>query len=345
MSSAAFTYNGGSVDPGDRQRLRFTVSETYLGDPIRIPVTVINSEAPGPTAFLSAAVHGDELNGIEVVRRVANDWELSGLAGTLVCLPILNVPAFMAQQRYLPGSDRDLNRSFPGSPESTAAKRMADRIFRNFLEPCDFGLDFHTSTRGRTNTLHARADMDDDDVSRLAHAFASNVIIDSRGSAGTLRREASDVGTPTVTVEMGEAHRFQGEYIDRALSGVESVLAEYGLLPQSSVDWPGWRTVVTGAQERTWLRADAGGIVDMRADLGELVGEGESVAVISNPFDSERSTVEAPFTGLLVGSIENPIVYPGNPLCHLAELDPGTQRVVAARQGVREEGRTNVNES
>ncbi|MFB6220499.1 MAG: succinylglutamate desuccinylase/aspartoacylase family protein [Halolamina sp.] len=334
MSEEDFTYDGGSVAPGERQSLRYTVSQTYLGDPVRIPVTVINGERDGPTCFLSAAVHGDELNGIEVVRRVAIEWELSDLAGTLVCLPILNVPAFIAHQRYLPDSDRDLNRSFPGDPDSTAAKRMADRIFRNFIEPCDFGIDFHTSTRGRTNTLHARADIADDAVARLANAFASNVVIDSEGPSGTLRREASDAGTPAVTVEMGAAHRFQREFIDRALTGVESVLAEYGMLPQSSVAWPGWRTVVTGEQERTWLRAEAGGIADMHADLGDLVREGDPVATISNPFGSERAVVEAPFTGLLVGSLENPIVYPGNPLCHLAELDGSTQRVVAARQGV-----------
>ncbi|AEN05642.1 succinylglutamate desuccinylase/aspartoacylase family protein [Halolamina sp.] len=338
VHSEAFTYDGGRVDPGERQQLRYTVSQTYLGDPVRIPVTVINGVDPGPTVFLSAASHGNELNGIEVVRRVANEWDLSDLAGTLVCLPILNVPAFIAQQRYFPGSGRDLNRSFPGDPESTAVKRMADRIFRNFLAPCAFGLDFHTSTRGRTNMLHARADMDDDAVARLAKAFASNLIISTPGSSGMLRCEASDEGTPTVTIEMGEAHRFEGEYIDRALAGVESVLAEYEMLPQTDVAWPGWRTVVTGDHERTWLRADAGGIVDMHADLGALVRAGETVATISNPFANERSFVEAPFTGLLVGSLENPIVYPGNPVCHLTELEAGTTRVVAARQGVDLDG-------
>src|SRR6056297_1414431 len=222
----AFTYNGGAVPPGETQNIRYGISETYLGDPVRIPVTIINGERAGPTVFLTAAAHGDELNGIEVVREVAFEWDLSELAGTLVCLPVLNVPAFLAQERYLPIYDRDLNRSFPGDPDSTSAKRMAHRVFRNFVAPCDFGLDFHTSTRGRTNTLHARADMDDAAVARLANAFASNVIISTSGPSGTLRREASDAGTPTVTIEMGEAHRFQGEYIDRALAGVESVLAE-----------------------------------------------------------------------------------------------------------------------
>jgi len=338
MDSEAFTYDGGRVGPGERQQLRYTVSQGYLGDPLRMPVTIVNGAAPGPTAFLSAASHGDELNGIEVVRWVANEWDLSNLAGTLVCLPVLNVPAFLAQERYLPASGRDLNRSFPGDPESTAAKRMADQIYRNFIAPCDFGLDFHTSTRGRTNTLHVRADMEEDAVARLANAFASNVIISSEGPSGTLRHEATHDGTPTVTVEMGEAHRFQGEYIDRALAGVESVLAEYEMLPAAAVSWPGWRTVVTGDQERTWLRANAGGIVDMHAERGELVREGDRIATISNPFASERSVLAAPFTGLLVGSLETPIVYPGNPVCHIAELDAGTSRVVAERQGVEIDG-------
>ncbi|ELZ24970.1 succinylglutamate desuccinylase/aspartoacylase [Halosimplex carlsbadense 2-9-1] len=319
-----FTYDGGRVDPGERANVRYTVSETYLGDPVRIPVTIVVGEEPGPTAFLSAAAHGDELNGVEVVREVAHEWDLSDLRGTLICLPVLNVPGFIAQERYLPVYDRDLNRSFPGKAGSTSAKRMARRIFDNFVEPCDVGLDLHTSTRGRTNMLHARADMADPSVARVAKAFASNVIIDGQGPDGTLRREASERGTATITIEMGEAHRFQREFIDRALVGVESVLAEFGLLPTERVRWPGWRTIVEGSSDKTWLRADAGGLVDMHAARGGVVREGETICTIANPFKTERAHVEAPFTGLLVGILENPVVYPGNPLCHLVKLDGDT---------------------
>ncbi|MFP8955930.1 succinylglutamate desuccinylase/aspartoacylase family protein [Natrialbaceae archaeon A-CW3] len=317
-----FTYNGGRVDPGESANIRYGISETYLGDPVRIPVTVINGEHPGPTVFLSAAAHGDELNGIEVVREVAHDWDHSNLHGTLVCLPVMNVPGFLAQERYLPIYDRDLNRSFPGREGSTSAQRMAHRIFTNFIEPCDIGIDFHTSTRGRTNMLHVRADMDDPAVERLANAFSSNVVIAGEGPSGTLRREASDAGIPTITVEMGEAHRFQRRLIDRSLTGVASVLAEFGLHPDSSVHWPGWRVTIDDAGEKTWLRADAGGIVDMKHSSGELVREGETICAITNPFKEEDDieTVEAPFTGLLVGVLENPVVYPGNPLCHLVGL-------------------------
>lgn len=324
-SSEAFTYSGGLVEPGETANVRYTISETYLGEPVRVPVTIINGAEPGPCVSLTAAAHGDELNGIEVVREVAHEWDLADLRGTLVCIPVLNVPAFIAQERYLPIYDRDLNRSFPGSADSTSAKRMAHTLFTNFIEPCDLGLDFHTSTRGRTNMLHVRADMSHDEVARLAKAFGSNVIIDGEGPEGSLRHEATRIGSPTITVEMGEAHRFQRGLIDRALVGVESVFAEYGLLPTSSVNWPGWRTVID-ATEKTWLRSDDGGIVDMHFERGDIVEADEPICTITNPFKEESSPVHAPFTGLLVGVLENPVVYPGNPLCHIVELDDDTQR-------------------
>ncbi|TQQ79762.1 succinylglutamate desuccinylase/aspartoacylase family protein [Halonotius terrestris] len=323
-----FTFQGGRVDPGETQNLRYTITETYLGDPVRMPVTIINGAEAGPTVFLSAAGHGDELNGVEVVREVAHEWDHDDLQGTLVCLPVLNVPGFIAQQRYLPIYDRDLNRSFPGDPESTSSKRMADSIFRNFIEPCNLGIDFHTSTRGRTNMLHVRAELDDEAVERVANAFASNVIIATEGPSGTLRREATDAGVPTVTVEMGEAHRFQREFIDRALAGTKSVLAEFGVKPAATVDWPGWRTVVEGSDDKTWIRADAGGIVEMHANRGDVVQEGERIATIASPFKTDATSVTAPFTGLLVGLLENPVVYPGNPLCHLVQLSEQTRRVI-----------------
>jgi hypothetical protein len=330
--ASRFTYDGGAVDPGEIANIRFTVSETYLGDPVRIPVTIINGERDGPTLCLTAAAHGDELNGIEIVREVAHEWDHSALRGTLICLPVLNVPGFIAQQRYLPIYDRDLNRSFPGDDSSTSAKRIAARVFRNFIEPCDICLDFHTSTRGRSNMLHVRADMEDPSVARVANAFASNVIIASEGPSGSLRREASEAGTSTITIELGEAHRFQRPLIDSALEGVLSVMAEFGLLETETVKWPGWRTIIDGSDEKTWLRADAGGLVEMHHDRGSLVEAGDRVCTITNPFKTDVTVVEAPFTGLLIGVPENPLVYPGNPLCHLVALDGPTLRAFRQSQ-------------
>jgi len=323
-----FTYNGGQVVPGETSEFRYPVSETYLGDPVRIPVTVINGPEPGPTVFLSAAIHGDELNGIEVVREVAQEWDHTEVRGTLVCLPVLNVPGFITQERYLPIYERDLNRAFPGKQGSTSSNRIAYKIYENFIEPCDFGIDFHTSTRGRTNMFHVRADMTDEATARLARAFGTTIIMDGEGSAGMLRREATEDGTPTVTIEMGEAHRFERELIDHALEGVRSVFAEYNIYPQETVRWPGWRTVVSGWDEKTWLRADDGGIVEMHYSRGDLVREGETICTITNPFKADPNTVDAPFTGILVGVLENPVVYPGNPLCHFVKIDEKRQAII-----------------
>jgi predicted deacylase len=328
MSEQAFEYEGGRVEPGATEHVRFPVSETYLGDEITVPVTIVNGEHEGPSVFLTAAVHGDELNGVEVVREVAQEWTHGELNGTLVCLPVVNTLGFITQQRYLPVQDRDLNRAFPGKEGSTSAKRIAHRVYQNFLSVCDFGLDFHTSTRGRTNMFHVRANMDDEDVARLARSFGSNMIIDTEGSEGMLRRELSENGVPTITIEMGKAHRFERDLIDHALGGVESVFAEYGIYPQRDVRWPGWRTTISGWDDKTWLRANDGGIVEMHEDRGALVEEEDPICTITNPFKTQKTVVEAPFTGVVVGVLENPVVYPGNPLCHLASVEPDVQHAI-----------------
>ena len=327
-----FEYEGGVVEPGESKKFQFPVTQTYLGDPVKIPVTVVNGSEPGPTCFLGAASHGDELNGIEVVREVLDEWDHEDINGCVVGLPVMNVPGFLFQERYLPIYDRDLNRAFPGDPHSTSAQRIANAIYRNFIEPCDFGIDFHTSTRGRTNMFHVRADIQDKQIDRLARAFASNVIIADEGSDGTLRREASQDGIPTISVEMGEAHRFQRPLIEKALEGIRSVFAEYGIHPDEEVRWPGWQTVVEGWEERTWLRADEGGLVEMFYEEDEIVPKGETICTISTPFKRETSSVVAPFTGLLIGVLENPVVYPGNPLGHFVELDEETLAIIEARR-------------
>jgi len=329
LTTDAFEYDGGAVPPGETEQLRFPVTETYLGDPVRIPVTIINGAADGPTVFLSAAIHGDELNGIEVVREVAESCNHDEIHGTLVCLPVLNVPGFITQQRYLPVYERDLNRAFPGKETGPSSFRIANRIFENFVRPCDLGLDFHTSTRGRTNMFHVRADMDDEETARLAQAFGTNLTMAGEGSEGMLRREATEAGIPTITIEMGEAHRFERELIDHALAGVASVFAEYGVSPQETVRWPGWRTVIESRSDKTWLRADDGGIVEMHYERGEYVAEGEQICRITTPFKRSETAVTAPFDGIVVGVLENPVVYPGNPLCHFVKLDGDVRRIVA----------------
>lgn len=326
--SSEFDYGEGTVDPGEEKHLRYDVTETYLGDPVEIPVSIINGKEDGKVIFLTAAVHGDELNGIEVVKSVAKDWDSEKLRGTLVCIPVLNVPGFLNQERYLPIQDRDLNRAFPGKSDGTSASRIAKQVWDNFLSKCDLGLDFHTSTRGRANMFHVRADLENEKVKRLARSFASNIILNDEGSEGTIRGEATRAGIPTITAEMGQAHRFERDQIKMALDGVRSVFAEYGFHEQETVNWPGWTESIDGWGEKTWIRADKGGVVDFKCDMGDLVREDEDICVITNPFETDRTHVKAPFTGLAVGLLQNPVVYPGNPICHFVEPDEETIEII-----------------
>ncbi|WP_290817916.1 succinylglutamate desuccinylase/aspartoacylase family protein [Halovivax sp.] len=313
------------VDPGTKRHVRYPVGETYLGDPVEIPVTIVRGERDGPTIFLSAAVHGDELNGVKVVQEVASRYDPADLHGTLVCLHVVNVPAFYAQQRDVPIYDQDLNRTFPGKKRANTAQRMAHRIYQGFVSECDLGIDFHTSTRNRTTIYHVRADLEDPSVERLARSFGPNVVLYGDGDGGSLRAAATSDGISTITVEMGRAHRFQAVLIEKALEGVESVLAEYELLPGRPVHWPGWYVTTAIDTEKRWIRADSGGLVEMEWGPYPLVYADEPICRITNHFASREDVVRAPFTGLIVGVLENPVALPGHPVCHLLRLDADTR--------------------
>ena len=327
-TSQSIDIGGRTVPAGEKRQFRYDAATTYHGDAVELPVTVINGEQAGPTVFLSAAVHGDELNGIKIIQEVADEYEPADIHGTLVCLHVLNVPGFLAQQRYVPISDEDLNRSFPGDARGTTAKRLSNAIYDEFIANCDLGLDFHTSTRKRTTLYHVRADMDDPAIERLARAFGTSVILDGEGSEGTLRRVASRNGIPTVTVEMGRAHQFQTIHLNRALHCITSVLAEYGVLPDRPVAWPGWTQVIARGDEKTWIRADTGGLVEREWGPHLLVEEGEPLFTISDHFKDHVEVVRAPFTGLVIGVLENAVVYPGNPLCHFVRIDEMTADII-----------------
>ena len=310
------------VEAGEKRHFSYEVGENYSSHSIEIPVTIINGDRPGTRLFLSAAVHGNEINGVKVIQQVANRYDPADIQGALVCLHVVNVPAYEAEERYLPIYDRDLNRSFPGLADGSEASRMAKSIFDQFVTTCDVGLDFHTSTRNKLALMHARADVDDDGVSRLVDGFGAELVLSGTGSEGSLRREATAEGVPTATIEMGEEDRFQPVLIERAMNGVESVMATYDLLENTVPRDPEFVKVLDRDGEKTWLRADTGGLVDMKWGPHPIVEEGETVCVISDHFDEEKQVVSAPFTGLLIGILANPRVLPGRPLVHLVELSP-----------------------
>ena len=321
-----FRYDA-EVTPGEKRQFRYEVSETYLGDPVEIPVTIINGERDGPRVFMTAAVHGDELNGVKVLQEVADRYHPSDVAGTIVLIHVVNVPGYQAQTRYLPIYDQDLNRSFPGKARANTAERIANQVYSRFLRQCDIGIDFHTSTRNRTTMYHTRADIERPEVRKLAEAFGTNVVLSGEGDEGSLRSVATRDEIPTITVEMGKAHRFQPGLIDKALDGIESVLAEYDVTEGTKLE-PSWRKVMGPTEEKRWLRADTGGLVEMEWGPEPLVHEGDTICRISDQFKHSEHIVEAPFTGLIVGVLENPVASPGHPLCHLVRITTETREEI-----------------
>lgn len=316
---------GTAIAAGETREIRIKLSESYGSAPVYMPVTVIRGVLPGPTVFLTAAIHGDEINGVEIVRQLTYTLDPKSLRGTVVSVPIVNVPGFNHHSRYLPDG-RDLNRSFPGDPQGSQTARVAHLVWNEIIRPCQFGIDFHTASSGRQNMPHIRADVDDETVRRMAKAFGPNVILHGRGRKGSIRREACAVGIPTIVFEAGEAGRFERRTVRLGLDGTFNVLHELRMIEWTRVE-PSYQVIVRTGE---WVRADRGGIVNVLVEPGDLVYSGDELGVISNPYGRELKAIKAPFTGLVVGITVNPLVNPGTPICHLVKIDKTLPKVEKA---------------
>jgi hypothetical protein len=312
----ALRFSGQEIAPGESAEIRLEVSEHYTADPLFVPVTVIRGPRPGPTLFLTAAVHGDELNGVAVIRDLLIDQDLSDLAGSLIAVPVVNVPGFLNQNRTLPDG-RDLNRSFPGNPDGSFTARLAHRVFQDVVRRSDHGIDLHTAGGDRANYPHVRADVADPRVAELAGAFGCPLVIHGRGPAGALRRVAGGAGVPTVVYEAGSARVFERRFIDAGLQGVLNVMRHLGMIDDGPVRPPPLSLEV---KKSSWLRANAGGILDLRVSLGEPLRRGQVISVNTNPFGRERSQLVAPAPGVVIGLTRSPLVHPGDAICHVARL-------------------------
>lgn len=309
----AATIAGVSVGPGERMDLDLHVGELYTAERIHIPCTVIRGPEAGPTLLIVAAVHGDELNGVGVVRTLLYEDALTVQRGTVLLVPVANVYGFLHQSRTMP-DQRDLNRHFPGMPGGSGASRVAHRIMSEVLTHADYAIDLHTAGRNRDNLPHVRANLADPRVASLAVAFGCDVILAHAGHAGSLRNAAALVGIPTITYEAGEPLKFQRDCIELGVTGCMRVMADLGMIRGGRPD-EGAPLIVSRS---TWVRAERGGILDMLVSLGQAVQMGEPVAVSSNPFGKERTTLVAPTDGIVLGRTTLPMVNPGDPVCCVA---------------------------
>ena len=305
---------GADVPAGSRVDLRLSVSESYTGDRLTIPLTVINGEAPGAAMFVTAAVHGDELNGIGVVRELMTTLEPNEISGTLVLVPVVNVLGLPLHSRYLPDR-RDLNRCFPGNPEGSMASRLANAIVTEVLEPCDVGVDLHTAATGRANLPQIRGNLDDPKALEYARAFAAPVLVDAPHRSGSLRWAGAQRGIPVLTYEAGEALRFEDDAIGIGVAGVRRLMGHLGMLPLVEPDAEG---TPLEADETHWVRADRGGIMNLEVGLGDSVEAGQPLWTVSSPFGRERKPMESPWSGVVIGASTIPLVNPGDAVVHIA---------------------------
>jgi uncharacterized protein len=313
-----------SVSQGTTSHLKVKISESFTSQSVHIPISVINGAHLGPTLFIAAALHGDELNGVEVVRRLIYEVDLAQLHGSLVLMPVVNVLGFEASSRYLPDR-RDLNRVFPGHPSGAAGERIANKIFNIGLK-CNYAIDIHTASTGRYNMPHVRADMSIPDCRRMAKAFGSEIIIDHPGVKHSMRFNMTENKVPMILLEAGQSNRFEPAMVNVGLQGVMNVLYELGMMKGEKKE-PAFRVIVKTTE---WVRVDNGGLLDLRVKPRSLVTEGDVLAVVENPFGKEQETVKAPFTGMVVGVATNPLVFPGGPVCHLVKIDKALEKVKAA---------------
>ncbi len=302
--------------PGTVRKVNLKVSETAFHQPARIPVTIVCGKDPGPTIFVTAAVHGDEVNGVPIVRRLLDRLEPDKMAGTFVGVPVVNRFGFPSGDRYLPDR-RDLNRHFPGRPDGSMANRMADALFTKVLSKCDYGIDLHTAATGRANLCHVRGDVDDPQVKAMLKAFGTPIMMSGAGPTGALRRALTEAGVPTIIFEAGEPARFESHVADVGYRGCLRVMRSLGMLPQK-VRRPPLQVLVRRSE---WLRSDHGGIVDLKVEPGDLVNRGKHLAHIHDPYGRHVDAVVAPKAGVVIGVATNPVTNPGTAIVHLGLLD------------------------
>lgn len=301
------------IRPGERVNVDLPVADLYTSTSLNMPVKVIRGRQPGPVLFVSAAIHGDELNGVEIIRRLLKRKILRSIRGTLIAIPVVNVHGFLDQSRYLPDR-RDLNRSFPGSSKGSIAARLANLFLREIVAKANVGVDLHTGAIHRSNLPQIRANLDDPETLDIARAFGAPVIINSNTRDGSLRACAAKRGMPMLIYEAGEALRFDETCIRTGLRGILNVMRSIHMLSPSKAAQPVDPVL---AQKTRWIRAKASGIVSGKARLGSTISKGQVLATISDPLGDEETRVIAPSDGIVIGRSNLPLAHEGDALFNL----------------------------
>ncbi len=312
------------VLPGERLFLRLQAGESFTGVSIRLPLMVWRGQEPGPVLGITAAVHGDEINGTGAIRRLIEDPPFELKRGALILVPVVNIMGFERHSRYTPDR-RDLNRTFPGSKKGSLTGRLAHLIMNEVIRRCDYLVDLHTAAVRRTNFPNVRADMDNPGCERLANAFGAEVIVNNTGPDGSLRREACRAGCPTIILEAGEVWKVEPSVQDMTLRGISHVMAELDMIDMSDDSRPETSPHQMIVHSSSWVRAGNGGFLKFHVGPGETVQKNQPLATNTGLLGEEHETIVSPHHGIVLGMTTMPAVSPGDPILHIALPDTSKQ--------------------
>lgn len=312
VKATRFSLLGSDVLPGTSTRLAWTPGIQIAGLSQPTPVLVVNGLHAGPTLCLTGAVHGDELNGIEIIRRTLYDLDPEKLSGRVVGIPIVNLPGFQEASRYLPDR-RDLNRHFPGNPDGSLAERIAYSLFENIIRHCDMLVDIHTGSLKRTNLPQLRADMTNPEVAQFTRGFDRMAVVHSPGTDGMLRVAATRAGITTVTLEAGESHRIQEHQIEAGVNSLTSLMEKQDMISRM-FEWGDPEPVY---YESSWIRANHGGILFSEVDLGARVSKGEILGYVADPITNAQFPIHSSADGRIIGMAVDQVVMAGFAAYHI----------------------------
>lgn len=320
----AFRIGNVDVLPGSDCKIEIPVAKLYTDANVSLPVHIVRGKREGPTIFISAAVHGDELNGIEIIRRLLSQPNFKIIRGTLIAVPMVNVYGVVNQSRYMPDR-RDLNRCFPGSAKGSLAGRVAHIFMNEIVKHCDYGIDLHTGAIHRSNLPQIRADMGDEATKELAKVFAAPVIIHSKVLDGSLREAAVESNTKVLLYEAGEALRFDEFSIRAGIKGIENVLQHLKMMRKRTSRKKAVEPYI--AHSSGWHRATASGIVNSKVKLGDQIAKGDVLAEIGDPLGELIDVVKASRSGILIGKQNIPLVQEGEAMFHVAYFKEDDEEV------------------
>ena len=305
------------IDKGQTYKIELPLASLYTSNEAQIPVFIRRGKKDGPTLFVSAAIHGDELNGVEIISRLLKSNSIRTIRGTLIAVPFVNPYGVLNQSRYLPDR-RDLNRSFPGSKRGSLASRVAHQFFHEIVRKCDYGIDLHTGAIHRSNLPQIRADLTDTETLEMAKAFNVPVILNSDLRDGSLREAAVEDGIRILLYEAGEALRFDEMSIKAGVRGIINVMRHIKMLPARTTQK---KTSPYIANDSSWVRAPESGFVMHYKDLGDMVDEGDILASIKSPFGDILARIVAKEPGIIIGKQNIPLVHEGEAVYHIASFN------------------------